>query len=317
MEEYDVVIVGAGPTGLAAAIYTTREDLKTMVLEAEVVGGMIATTEHVDNYPGFPEGIGGIELADNLCKQAKRFGAEIKTGIRVQSIASHEEGVAVTTSGGEFKAKAILLAMGTAYRKLGVLGEKELTGKGVHYCATCDGAFYRGKHLLAIGGGNSALQEGQFLTKFADKVTMLVRGPALKGTQILAEQAVQNPKIDIQFNTAVDSFDSEEGKFTGAAIRNTKTGEVSHIQADGAFVFIGLIPNTGWVKGAVALDERGFVKVDKNFAASQPGVFAAGDIRGGSTGQIASAVGEGVTAAIAIRHHIDSMNRRPAKSPQY
>jgi thioredoxin reductase (NADPH) len=304
---YDVAIVGAGPAGLAAAIYTTREDFKTIILEGDVVGGLIATTDLVDNYPGFSDGISGLDLSAAMEKHAKRFGAEIKTGQKVQGLKKVGATFELQTSQGAIAAKSVLLTAGSSYRKLDVPGEKDLTGRGVHYCATCDGPLYRDKHLVAVGGGNSALQEGLFLAKFASKITLLVRGPKLKGTEILAEQVRKHPKFEIHYNTVVDSIDAEDGRFASVSATDKSTNTSSKIKADGMFVFIGLIPNTSWLEGNVELDDRQFVKVDKEFNTSLQGVFAAGDIHSGATGQIASAVGEGVTAAIGIRHYLHAL----------
>lgn len=301
--QYDLIVVGAGPTGLAAAIYTAREDLRTLVIDKGVVGGLIATTEVVDNYPGFPEGIGGLELADHIHKQALRFGAEVKTGIEVTGLTAGEGGVTVSTSAGEMRAQSVLIAAGSSYRKLDVPGEKELEGRGVHYCATCDGPLYRGKHVVAVGGGNSVLQEGLFLAKFVKKLTVLVRGEAFKGSEVLVEALRAKPNVEVLFGTQVTGVLSEGGKLTGVSVKTTD-GE-AEIAADGLFPFIGLLPNSSWVGDAIKRDARGFIVVDKEFTTSLHGVFAAGDIVEGSVGQVASAVGEGVTAALAIRRHLD------------
>lgn len=301
--DYDVVIVGAGPTGLAAAIYTAREDLKTLVIDKGVVGGLIATTEVVDNYPGFPEGIGGLELADHMHKQAKRFGAEVKTGVAVTSLRAEGEFKLVETSAGSMVARSVIIAVGSSYRKLDVPGEKELEGRGVHYCATCDGPLYRGKHVVTVGGGNSVLQEGLFLAKFVDKLTVLVRGTAFKGSEVLIEALQAKSNVEVMFETSVTEVLSVDGKLRGVMVKDAK-GE-HELQADGLFPFIGLLPNTTWLKGAVTLDDRGFVVVDKDFLTNIPGVFAAGDVVEGAVGQVASAVGEGVTAALSVRRHLD------------
>lgn len=303
--EFDIVIVGAGPTGLAAAVYTAREDLRTLVVDGGVVGGLIATTEHVDNYPGFPEGIGGLELADAMRKQAERFGAEVRTGVSITGLEHQESGVRLMTAKGEITARSVLVATGSLYRHLDVPGEQELEGKGVHYCATCDGPLYRGSHLIAVGGGNSMLQEGLFLTKFASKLTVLVRGPQFRGAEVLAHQLQSLDNVEVHFNTSITKVLGANGLLSGVDTVDNKTKAIGHIAADGMFVFIGLLPNTDWLHGAVALDERGFIKVDKGFATNLPGVFAAGDVVVGSVGQVASAVGEGVTAALSIRQYLD------------
>jgi thioredoxin reductase (NADPH) len=301
-EQYDVVIIGAGPAGLAAALYTSREDLRTLVLDKGVAGGLIATTEMVDNYPGFPNGIGGIELADHMKKQAQRFGAEVKTMTAVTALKPSDGGIEIDASTGPIRTRSVLIATGSSYRKLNVPGEKELEGRGVHYCATCDGPLYRGKHIIAVGGGNTALQEGLFLTKFARKLTLLVRGPELKGSEVLAIALKSKPNVEIKFNTSITEVRAEDGKFIGVA--TTSSGDVAQIDADGLFPFIGLLPNSDWLKG-VKLDAKGFVVASREFATNLPGVFAAGDIIEGSVGQVASAVGEGVSAALSIRKYLD------------
>jgi len=313
IDRYDVVIVGAGPTGLAAAIYTAREDLTTLVLDGGVVGGMIATTDRVDNYPGFPEGIGGLELSEQIEKQAKRFGAEIRTGVWVKSLEKKaEQDMVLTTSQGEIKARSVLIATGSLYRHLGVPGEEEYEGSGVHYCATCDGPLYRDAHIIAVGGGNTMLQEGLFLTKFAKKITVLVRGPHFKGSEILQEQLSGRDNVDVHYNTEVASIKGEGPMFNRVETINNQTKEKGEIKGDGLFVFIGLLPNTDWLKNTVELDDRGFVHVDKSFSTSVPGVFAAGDVVVGSVGQVAAASGEGVSAALSIRQYLDPAHALPS-----
>lgn len=300
---YDVAVIGAGPTGLAAAIYTTREDLKTIVVDKAVPGGLIATTEVVDNYPGFPEGIGGLELSDRLKQQAERFGAEIKLGSDIAGLVQKDGVFELSTGDGAITARSALIATGSSYRKLGVPGEKELEGRGVHYCATCDGPLYRNKELIVVGGGNTALQESLFLTKFAKKLTILVRGDEFKGSEILIKALADKSNVEVRFNTTVTKIVDDDGRFNGVEISSKDTTD--SLTADGMFIFIGLLPNTDWLGGAVQLDERGLVKVDEHFQTSIPGVFAAGDVTAGSIGQIASAVGEGVSAALAIRAYLD------------
>lgn len=303
MKQTDLVIVGAGPAGLAAAIYTSREDISTVVLERDAIsGGLASQTAIIDNYPGFPNGIDGPELGERLTNQAMRFGAEIATSQGVASIARGEGGIELKTAVEEYTAKSVLITTGNHYRRLGIANEQELTGKGIHYCATCDGPLYKGKNLVVVGGGNSAMQEGLFLTKFADHIDLLVRGPKLKGTDLIIEQVIANPKISVHLNTQLTGI-------TGTNLLDSVTvsgpdGE-RIIDAAGVFIFIGLVPNTDWLKGVVNLDERGFIKTDNKFATSLPGVFAAGDVRSGSTFQIASAVGEAVSSALIIREFLE------------
>jgi len=300
---YDVAVIGAGPTGLAAALYTAREDLRTVVLDKGVAGGLIATTEWVDNYPGFAKGIGGIELADQMKQQAERFGATVSTMTEVAGFAKAEDGFRVKTGGGEIVTKTILVATGSSYRHLNIPGESELEGRGVHYCATCDGPLYRGRELLVVGGGNTALQETLFLAKFAKKITMLVRGSEFRGSEILVDEIGKRDNVEVRFNTQITELKLEGNKFSQAIVQSPE-GSAS-LKADGVFVFIGLIPNTGWLPSEIQLDDRKFVTVDAHFNTSVPGVFAAGDVVEGSIGQVASAVGEGVSAALAIRGYLD------------
>lgn len=308
---HDVVMVGAGPSSLAAAIYTTREDLDTLLLEKAVIGGLAAITDRVDNYPGFPEGLTGMELAQGMEKQAERFGAKIDFGtvtklsrdkklnlIRVQ-----------TEEGPEFSAKTVLIGTGSYYRQLDIPGEKEFYGRGIHFCATCDGAFYRDKKLVVVGGGNSAIQESIFLTRFASEIEILVRKDKLKASEILIEELqgfIDSGKIKVRYNSTAEEFlgGGEDGKFN--SVKAKVDGKEEVIKCDGVFVFIGLIPNTQFLKGSgVELDEAGFVKTDLSLMTSVPGVFSSGDCRSGATMQIASATGEGATAALMIRQYIE------------
>ncbi|HSX14665.1 MAG TPA: FAD-dependent oxidoreductase [Candidatus Saccharimonadales bacterium] len=295
----DVAIIGAGPAGLAAAIYTGREEMTTTVYEGDVVGGWAALTGTIENYPGFPDGVGGVELSDKLEAQATKYGAKVKTGTMILGLKQGPHGIELATSTGTKHAKAVLITTGSDYKRLGVPGEAEFTSKGVHYCATCDGPLYRGKDLIVVGGGDSAMQEGLFLTKFASHITMLVRGEKLKGSQLLIDRvSAASDKITVQYNTAIERV-LDNGKMATGVMTNQ--GE---IKADGIFVFIGQVPNTHWLKDTIELDERGFIHTDDNFQTNIGGVFAAGDVRAGAIGQIASAVGEGVSAAIAIREFI-------------
>lgn len=302
--EYDVVIVGAGPTGLAAAVYTGREDLKTAVLESDVAGGLIATTEVVDNLPGFPEGIGGIELGDRLVSHAKRFGAEILTNHKVTGITKDKHGLTVATTQGPIAAKVVLVATGAHYRHLEVPGEKELIGRGVHYCATCDGPFYRDREVVVVGGGNSALQEGLFLAKFASKLTFLVRGPAFKGSPVLQERVAALPNSRVIYNTEIISIEAKDNMFGSVTTRHKETKVEQKLTGGGLFAFVGVVPNTDFLPPEIELDVRGFVVTGRDFKTSMPGVYAAGDVCQGTTGQVATAVGDGVAAAITLGHYL-------------
>jgi thioredoxin reductase (NADPH) len=303
---HDVVMIGAGPSALAAAVYTTREDIETLLIEKAVIGGLAAITDWVDNYPGFAKGIAGLELAEQLQAQAERFGADIQFG-EVTSIATNSGVVTLATTDGEVRAKAVLIATGSDYRKLGIPGEQEYYGRGVHYCATCDGAFYRDKRLAVVGGGNSAVQEAMFLTRFASHIDLLVRS-TITASDILVHELqahIDSGKITVHLGATPDAIVAENGKSV-SSITVTKDGASSSIAVDGVFVFIGLLPNTGFLKGSgVELDARGLIVTDDHLMTALPGVFASGDVRSGATMQIASAVGEGATAALKIREYIE------------
>lgn len=301
----DVVMIGAGPSALAAAVYTTREDIDTVLYEKAVIGGLAAITDQVDNYPGFADGIPGLQLADQLQKQAERFGAEIEFG-DVSAIKDMGDYKSVTVDGKEVKAKTVLIATGSDYKKLGIPGEKEFYGRGVHYCATCDGAFYRDKRLVVVGGGNSGLQEAIFLTRFATHIDLLVRS-TIKASEILQhdiKQYVDAGKITIHLNTTASDIVATDGKVT--TVNAVKNGEPIVFETDGVFVFVGLLPNTQFLKGTdIDLDELGLIKTDAHLQTNIKGVYASGDVRSGATMQIASAVGEGATAALSIREFLE------------
>ena len=312
-EIYDVIMIGAGPSALAAAIYTTREDLKTLLLEKGVIGGLAALTDRVDNYPGFPDGLTGLELAQGMEKQAERFGAKIDFGT-VSAISRDDKLNLIniqTEEGQNFQAKAVLIATGTHYRQLNIPGEAKLYGKGIHFCATCDGAFYKGKALIVIGGGNSAIQEAIFLTRFASKIDILVRSAKLKASDVLIEELpeyLDSGQIKLHFNTTPEEFlvDNSGEIPKLKAVRTTSNSKEKIFEVDGVFEFIGLIPNTQFLESSpVELDEYKFVKTNLSLMTNLPGVFASGDCRSGATMQIASATGEGATAALMIRQYIE------------
>lgn len=302
---HDVVMVGAGPSALAAAVYTTREDIETVLIEKGVVGGLAAITDWVDNYPGFVKGIAGLDLAEQLQGQAERFGAKVQYG-EVSSIEPKDGYTLLHTTDGDMRAKTVLLATGSEYRKLGVSGEAEYYGKGVHYCATCDGAFYRDKRLVVVGGGNSAVQEAIFLTRFASHIDVLVRSEIRASEVIVHEldKLVEQGKVTIHLQAVTDEIVATNG--TVSSVKVTIAGKPTEIETDGVFVFIGLLPNTGFLAGSgVELDDRGLVLTDANLMTALPGVFASGDVRSGATMQIASAVGEGATAALKMREFLE------------
>ncbi len=302
-----VIMIGAGPAALSAAIYTTREDIDTLLLEKGVPGGLAAVTDWVDNYPGFPEGLAGLELAGNLQKQAERFGAVIDY---VEVTALHDEGEwkRLETTLGDMYAKVVLVATGSDYKKLGIPGEAEYYARGVHYCATCDGAFYRDKRLVVVGGGNSAVQEAMFLTRFATHIDLMVRS-RLRASEVLQKELqkfVDQGKITVHLATTTDEIIGDEsGKVVQVKGTDTASGTEVKLDTDGVFVFVGLKPNSEFLGGQLEADEIGLIKTDENLMSSMPGVFVAGDIRSGATMQVASAVGEGATAALKIREYLE------------
>jgi thioredoxin reductase (NADPH) len=302
-KDYDLVIVGAGPAALSAAIYTSREDIDTLLFEKGAIGGLAAVTDWVDNYPGFAEGVAGLKLSDEMRAQAERFGAKIELG-EVLSLKKTGNVIKLETTSGQITAKAVLVATGSEYRKIGVPGEMEYYARGVHYCATCDGAFYRDKKLVVVGGGNSAVQEGLFLTRFASHIDMLVRSQ-LKASDVLIKELKKNDKITVHLGVATDEIVGQDNKVT--KVIGTKAGKKIDFPTDGVFVFVGLDPNTKFLDGSgVELDERKFIKTDMRLMTNLPGVFSAGDVRSGATLQIASAAGEGATAALMIREYLEN-----------
>lgn len=303
--KHDVVIVGAGPAALTAAIYTTREDIDTLLFERAVIGGLAAVTDKIDNYPGFPDGVPGLKLADDLQKQAERFGAVIELG-EVTAINDEGKYKRLETTSGDILARAVLIATGSDYKKIGAPGEAEYYARGVHYCATCDGAFYRDKRLVVVGGGNSAFQETIFLTRFASHIDLLVRSK-VRASDVLQEELqkyVDEGKVTIHLATTTDEIVGKDNSVT--KVVGTKDGKKVEFPTDGVFVFVGLMPNSQFLKGTkVELDDIGFVKTDNDLQTAIKGVFASGDIRSGATMQIASAAGEGATAALKIREYLE------------
>lgn len=306
----DLVIIGAGPSALATAIYTTREDIPTVLYEKGVIGGMAAITDWIDNYPGFAEGIAGMKLSSELQGQAERFGAQIEYG-EASSLKRNGDNVDLVIDGQPIQAKTVLLATGSNHRKLGVPGEDELYGRGVHYCATCDGAFYRDKKLIVVGGGNSAIQETMFLTRYASHIDLMVRS-RLRASDVLQKELqkyVDAGKVTVHIGATTDEVIIKDDKFAG--IKTTKDGKQTELLADGLFVFIGLIPNTKFLEGSgVELDPQGHIITNDSLETSVEGVYASGDVRSGSTMQIATAVGEGATAAVKIREYLDELKRK-------
>ncbi|HCM51903.1 TPA: thioredoxin reductase [Candidatus Saccharibacteria bacterium] len=308
---HDLVIVGAGPAALSAALYTSREDIDTVLFEKGAIGGLAAVTEWVDNYPGFAKGVAGLELADQMRLQAERFGAHIELG-EVLSIHDEDELKKLVTTSGDIYAKTVLITTGSDYKKVNVPGEQEYYARGVHYCATCDGAFYRDKKLVVVGGGNSAAQESLFLMRFASHIDMLVRSTLKASDVLIKELEKHKDKITIRLGVTTDEIVGQDGKVTKVIGTDSKSGQKVEFPTDGVFVFVGLKPNTDFLKDTdIELDERGFIKTDEHLMTKMRGVFAAGDVRSGATLQIASASGEGATAALMIREYLDGLKRGP------
>jgi thioredoxin reductase (NADPH) len=310
---YDLIIVGGGPAGLTASIYGAREGMDCLIIEKSALGGNAGVTERIDNYPGFPEGIGGGELADRFAEQARRYGVELLSAVGVKSVAQDGNDVVVTTDqGDDYCSYAAIIATGSSYRRLNVPGEDELIGAGVHFCATCDGPFYKGAdELLVIGGGNSGLEEGLFLAQFAKKIHILEFAPELKASQLLQDKVRSHPQFEVHTNTQVTELRAEKNRLAAVIAKDRETGEELTFRPRAAFVFIGLDPNTGFLKGQVELDRWGFIVTDDTLQTSVPGVYAAGDVRAGSTKQIASAVGEGAAVLLHVRQRLQKQSHLP------
>lgn len=311
MHVYDVILVGGGPAALTTSIYAARENLSSLIIDSKGLGGQAGVTERLDNYPGFPDGIGGAELAERIVTQARRYGVEMIQALSVETISPDGRRLEIATANGDhYHARAVLVATGSSYRRTGAPGEDELIGAGIHFCATCDGPFYRGaSELMVLGGGNSGLEEGLFLTKFVDKVVIVEHNDKLAAHRLLQDKVMAHPKMEILINLNVKEFRSKDdgsGKLGAVILEDRKTGETLEHHPAGCFVLIGLNPNTAFLRGQVNLDERGFIVTDASFMTSMPGVFAAGDVRAGSTKQLASAVGESAAASIQIRRYLES-----------
>ena len=304
-EFYDLIIVGSGPAGLTAALYAAREGIETLMIERSGVGGQAGLTEMIENYPGFVQGVKGAELADGMRAQAERFGVEILPAQTVTSIKA--DGIykmIATEAGDEYCSRAVLLSTGSRYRRLNVPGEENFIGAGIHFCATCDGPFYKGQDMVVVGGGNSGVEEGLFLTKFANKITVLERRDRLGASQILQEKAASHPQMEIRLNTTVEEFRGNS-KLSSVMIKDLSTQQTEELTPGAVFIFIGPEPNVDFVRDTVDLDQFGFIATSATLETSIEGVFAAGDVRTGSTKQVASAVGEGATAALMIRQYLE------------
>lgn len=310
-ETYDCIIIGAGPAGLAAALYTARDRLKTLVLEKFMPGGQIINTDRIENYPGF-EKISGPDLIINMQKQAESFGAEVKTGAEVTTLKRLPDGnIEITCDEDKYTARVVILSPGSDYRKLGIPGEDEFrnAGAGVSYCGTCDAPFFKGKEVLAVGGGNTALEETLHLTKYAEKVTLIHRRDEFRATKVLVEELLQkanepNSNLVIKYSTIATAIEGE-GKVQSVKLKDVKTDRVEDYPYDGVFIFIGMVPNTDFLKGFVELTDKGFVKCDCAYLRTTvPGVFVAGDCRIGAAMQLATACGDGVIAAMFLKQYL-------------
>jgi thioredoxin reductase (NADPH) len=301
---YDIIIIGGGPAGLTAGLYTARAKLKSLLLEKGLTGGLVTTTEWVENYPGFEEGILGAELAQKMEKQAVKFGLEITQG-SVAKVAIKDKTKEVTLEDGKtYQAKSIILTTGAHPRNLKIEGEDEFRGKGVSYCATCDGAFFKGESIAVVGGGDSAVQEALFLTKFADTVYVVHRRDKLRAEKILQERAFSNSRIKFIWDSVPEQIAGEVG-VNALHIRNVKTDEKTTLNVQGVFIYIGYNPNTEFLAGLANLDKDNYIIADENMSTSAPGIFAAGDVRAKPLKQITTAVGDGATAAVAAEKYIE------------
>jgi len=300
---YEVIIIGGGPAGLTAGLYTSRSRFNTLLIEIGLLGGQMTTTEVIENYPGFPQGINGDELSRLMEEQAKRFGLEVVSQ-EVVEVKLEGERKLVKTDESTYLCEALIICTGTEYRKLGIPGEKEFTGKGVSYCATCDGAFFKDSQIVVVGGGDSALTEALFLTKFAKELTIIHRREALRGTKIYQERVLSNPKIKMLWNSVVQRIKGDS-IVRSIVIKNVKTGEIDEFNTEGVFLFVGVSPRTQFLKNLITFDEAGYIVTDENCETSIKGVFAAGDCRKRLLRQIATAVGDGATAAFATEKYLE------------
>jgi thioredoxin reductase (NADPH) len=307
-EVENVIVIGSGPAGFTAGLYTARANLSPLLLTGNEYGGQVSLTYEVENYPGFPVSLSGPELVEKMKEQAEKFGTRVEYDYVTELDAQNHPFTVRTALGREFKARSIILATGAHPRYLDVPGEKEYTGKGVSYCATCDGFFFRGKDVLVVGGGDSAAEEAIFLTKFASRVRILHRRDKLRASKILQERVFGNEKIEMVWNTVVTEVVGKDGIATGVNTRNTVTGEVGHLTTDGVFVFIGHVPNNQLLTEQFALDEDGHLIVDKSMRTNIPGVFAAGEIMDKVYKQVATSVGQGCAAAMQTTKFLEELD---------
>ena len=302
---YDLVIVGGGPAGLTAGLYAGRALLKTVLLEKGFLGGRAFTTSNIENYPGFPEGISGADMAEKLRKQAEKFGVEILTGEDVVSLKDGEL-KEVTTAENIYKAMTVIIASGLHLRTLNILGEREFVGRGVSYCATCDGAFFTGKKIIVVGGGDSAIDEAIFLTRFAEKVTIVHRRDELRAAKSLQEKALAHPKIDFMWSSELRGIYGDN-MVQKVVVLDKKAQKEREVSINGVFMYVGNVPNTAFAEGILQLDENGYILTDETLQTSVPGIFAAGDVRHNLLKQIVVAMGEGALASVSAEKYIESL----------
>ena len=305
----DICIVGAGPAGLTAALYTARGGGDVIVVEKMAPGGQAATTDIIENYPGFPEGISGPELTQRIEEQARKFGAEFKTITSVDSVKKEHDRFTIMMEGELIRAKAVIVASGAESKKLNIPGEDALLGRGVSYCAVCDGAFFKEKEVLVIGGGNAAVEEALYLARFVRKIFLIHRRDRLRAENILAKRAIDHPQIEILWDTVVEEIEGKTG-VTGARLKNVKTANEWSIPVDGVFIYVGFTPNSDFVREMVERDEDGFIVTDGAMETKTPGLFAAGDVRSKGLRQIVTAAGDGASAAFAAEKYIERIENR-------
>ncbi|MBN1880676.1 MAG: thioredoxin-disulfide reductase [Deltaproteobacteria bacterium] len=307
--QYDILIIGAGPAGLTAGLYASRGGMKTILLEKMAPGGQAATTDVIENYPGYPEGVSGPALMESMENQARRFGAEIVTITEVTRIIPENDFFTVETSGDAYTAKSVIVASGAEPKRLGIPGEGKFTGRGVSYCAVCDGAFFRDTDIAVVGGGNAAVEEALYLTRYGKKIYLIHRRDRLRADRVLAERAFRDEKIEIVWDTVVDEIKGEGG-VSELAIRNVKNNAVSALMVEGVFIYVGFQSNTSYLGDLVDYDDNGFIITTPDMATSNPGIFACGDVRSKKLRQVVTAAGDGSIAAFSAEKHIEKLENR-------
>ncbi len=307
--EYDIVIIGGGPAGMTAGLYTSRASLKTLLIEKAIMGGQMMTATTIENFPGYPGGIGGPELMMRIQEHCVEFGLEIDYGT-IENVIDNGTTKTVVMDDREIVCKAVIVATGAIPRKMGIEGEEALIGKGVSYCATCDGAFFRNVPIAVIGGGDTAVEEALFLTRFASKVTLVHRRDQLRATQILQDRTLANDKVEVAWNSVVDSLESDNSGLTGAVLKDTQTGETRKIELQGMFVAVGVTPTTEFIRNLVAVTDDGYIKAGEDTLTSVPGIFAAGDNRTTPLRQVSTAVGDGAVAALMAEKYITELEHQ-------